>query len=390
MPQDCRDWELVISDNCSEDDVGAYVASLDDRRIVYSRLDRPVSVTDNWNRVLSLASGNHFIMLGDDDALRPGYLTRMYALIDEFNQPDLIYTAADLFTYAGVDPEHPVASLMPYGYAGFLLRGPDPYWLSSEEAIRLVRSTMEFVVSYGFNMQFALISRSLEERLDPHGAFFQSEFPDYYAMNACFLTARRILIEPSPHVVIGVTPKSYGYFHANQRAEEGSQFLNADRRRIAPGSHINRGWLDSGEHLEAQFGDQFGITVDRRRYRKLQCRAVYEQYLLGQIDRTGIVEFAQELPPMEHVLFRLATSVKVDPKRVRQALGRMLFWLASSVNVDPKRVRQELGRVLPQPYQQFTFWSPPRSEGNWRNIIEAMDASGARATSEVPYTTDDL
>jgi hypothetical protein len=41
--QQDEDWEIVVSDNCSDDNVGGYVASLGDPRIVFSRFDHPVT-----------------------------------------------------------------------------------------------------------------------------------------------------------------------------------------------------------------------------------------------------------------------------------------------------------------------------------------------------------
>ena len=57
MRQDTRDWQLVISDNCSEQDVEGYVASLGDPRILYRRTERVVPVTENWNRALRSRRG---------------------------------------------------------------------------------------------------------------------------------------------------------------------------------------------------------------------------------------------------------------------------------------------------------------------------------------------
>ena len=49
-----------------------------------------------------------------------------------------------------------------------------------------------------------------------HGPFFRSPFPDYYAMNHLFLRARSIVVDPHPTVVIGVSPRSYGFFPQQQ------------------------------------------------------------------------------------------------------------------------------------------------------------------------------
>ena len=69
--QDYDDWEIVISDNASDENIGQWVDTLQDGRVKYSRSDQFVPVTDNWNRSLVHSSGDWVIMLGDDDGL-PG------------------------------------------------------------------------------------------------------------------------------------------------------------------------------------------------------------------------------------------------------------------------------------------------------------------------------
>jgi glycosyltransferase involved in cell wall biosynthesis len=77
LRQSYQNWELVVADNFSSDDVSGYVGSLSDTRIIYIRSDNFLSVTDNWNRALQVASGQYVIMLGDDDGLTPGYFERI-------------------------------------------------------------------------------------------------------------------------------------------------------------------------------------------------------------------------------------------------------------------------------------------------------------------------
>src|SRR5215210_76461 len=52
LRQDDSDWELVVSDNDSEEDIAGYVASLGDDRVRYVRTDAFVPVTENWNNAL--------------------------------------------------------------------------------------------------------------------------------------------------------------------------------------------------------------------------------------------------------------------------------------------------------------------------------------------------
>jgi len=353
--QDVDDWEIVISDNCSDEDVAGYVASLGDGRIIFARQDSPVPVTENWNAALALSSGDYVVMLGDDDALMPGYLSRMAETVGRFSSPDLVYCNSLLFTYPGVDPSCPLGSVMPYGYAPFFGHRTEPFVLDPNDSRALVRASMNFQASYAFNMQLALVSRELVDRLLGHGPLFRSEFPDYYAMNVAFLHAARLVIDPKPQVIVGVTPNSYGYFHANRREDEGFAFLGAQVTSPTPASRINRGWLSAVSAIEERYGQSFGLRVNRRRYRRLQCREVYERRRLGEIGRAEVVAFSRELPALERLAFRAVTLITVDPHRVRTALRRL----------------------LPAPVAQFTPWDPARDIGRYRDILEVFDACAA-------------
>ena len=59
--QDYSDWEIIVSDNSSEEDIAGYVRSLDDSRIKYYRTDQFVPVTDNWNNALAKSDGSKSI-----------------------------------------------------------------------------------------------------------------------------------------------------------------------------------------------------------------------------------------------------------------------------------------------------------------------------------------
>src|SRR4051794_10427964 len=77
LNQDYDNWEAIVSDNHSEQDIAAYVASLGEPRIKYFRTNGFVSVTENWNTALEKSSGDYVIMLGDDDGLLSGYLRKI-------------------------------------------------------------------------------------------------------------------------------------------------------------------------------------------------------------------------------------------------------------------------------------------------------------------------
>ncbi len=74
--QDYDDWQIVISDNFSDDDIGGYVGSLQEPRIRYRRTQRLVPVTQSWNNALERYTGDYVVMLGNDDGLMKGYFSR--------------------------------------------------------------------------------------------------------------------------------------------------------------------------------------------------------------------------------------------------------------------------------------------------------------------------
>ena len=372
--QDYDDWELIIADNASGEDVGEYAASLNDPRVIYIRSDEFISVTDNWNRALERSSGEWVIMLGDDDGLLQGYFRRIDALLAKFDNPDAIYTSAYLFSYPGAIREHPDGYLQPYGYATFLRGRSDPFVLDHATASSLVREAVDFKVRYGFNMQFIIVSRALIGTLADHGSFYQSTFPDYFAMNAIFLRAHRIVVEPQPLVVIGISPKSYGSYYSSNQQSIGDQFLGSFpqdaspqlRDVVLPGSSINTGWLFAMDVFERAYGREYGFKVDPRRYRSMQIMTVARQRVDGTMSREDAAAFVQRLSSREVLLYKASVAVhRADSARFLRPLRRVA---AKAWHVVGPRLRG--------PWQAVP-WSPRRVEGRYKSVVDVFDAPQA-------------
>ncbi len=371
-----ENWEVVISDNASEEDIAGYVESLDDERVRYLRTSHSLPVTENWNNALIAADGDYVIMLGDDDALLPGYFTAIRRLVADFSQPDVIYHSALLYAYPSVMPEAPDGYLKPYDYAPFFRRAHEPFTLDGARARALVHEAMSFRVRYGFNMQFATVSRRIIAELQRSGPFYRSPFPDYYAMNMLFLRAREIVVEPSPRVVIGVSPKSYGFFHVNRREEEakamldgihGAQAREQIERALLPGSNINTGWLLSMEAVRDATGGSSNATgtaddlhPSLRRYRLLQLAHAHQGYFLEHsISREQLEELHSYMRPWERIVYGGA--------------GRFLRLLSRGgpSSFLGRAVRDALRRAL----GQFPSWDPPSDPRRFENILEVYDGA---------------
>lgn len=83
LAQTYQDWELVIGDNASSEDLAALVARYDDPRIRYHRFDRHVDASANHNRTMALSRYEWIQVLCADDRLHPLCLERSAARLCE-------------------------------------------------------------------------------------------------------------------------------------------------------------------------------------------------------------------------------------------------------------------------------------------------------------------
>lgn len=363
--QDHGDWEVIVSDNCSEQDVAGYVRSLNEPRIQYYRTDRFVSVTENWNNALEKSTGEFVVMLGDDDGLMRGYFSTLRRLLDEYGHADVIYTNALLYAYPGVIREYPEGFVQPYGYAEFLRSATAPFWLDQITAQRLVRKSMNFMVSFGYNMQFALISRGIIDSLRHNGAFFQSPYPDYYAMNVLMLKAKALLVCPYPIVTIGISPKSFGYFYFNKLESKGVALLNNVQSNgiinslddvILPGNDMNTSWLIAMETIRVNYGANEPLQVSYARYRWLQVVHVYAAYCLDR-------KVAKD------VLDALWARMRISEKWL--AVGLWVF--AMLAQGMPVALRAKVVASMLALTQTHPRYSPERIVGRDKNILDVYD-----------------
>ena len=87
LAQTYGDFELIIVNDASPEDLGSIVSQYDDPRIRYYVNDHncgAVNVVDNWNIALSYATGDYVICMGDDDRLLPNCLEEYARMIEAY------------------------------------------------------------------------------------------------------------------------------------------------------------------------------------------------------------------------------------------------------------------------------------------------------------------
>src|SRR4051812_33489307 len=71
LAQAFDDYEIIVSDNDSQDDTSAVVSEFSDPRVKYFRTNASLSMPESWEFALSKASGQYITYLSDDDAIVP-------------------------------------------------------------------------------------------------------------------------------------------------------------------------------------------------------------------------------------------------------------------------------------------------------------------------------
>ena len=87
LAQDYGNIELIIVNDCSPQNLDSVVAQYDDPRIRYYKNEENLgkqSIVLNWNKCLSLARGEFFILLCDDDVLLPNCVSELVGLAKKY------------------------------------------------------------------------------------------------------------------------------------------------------------------------------------------------------------------------------------------------------------------------------------------------------------------
>ncbi len=98
--QDFEDFELVVSDNASDDGVTETLANYAraDGRIRLNVNPSNIGIHQNMNRVLRLARGTFFRWISADDWLEPGYLSKCVKTLED--RTDAIGVTTDFTVYS--------------------------------------------------------------------------------------------------------------------------------------------------------------------------------------------------------------------------------------------------------------------------------------------------
>ncbi|GEM_PF-1341796 len=83
LNQTHENYEIIVSDNFSQDNTKQVVNSFCDSRIKYINTQKRLSMCENWDFAFEHVKGEYVIYIGDDDAILPGAIKKLQLLIEK-------------------------------------------------------------------------------------------------------------------------------------------------------------------------------------------------------------------------------------------------------------------------------------------------------------------
>lgn len=105
MSQSYADFSVLVSDDCSADDILSIVGQYEgDGRVGYRRNPANIGaekLVNHWNLLLESCDSEYLIMASDDDIYSPGFLEEIDELTGKYPQADLLMARANIIDNAG-------------------------------------------------------------------------------------------------------------------------------------------------------------------------------------------------------------------------------------------------------------------------------------------------
>lgn len=113
LGQSFTDFQVIVSDDCSPEDVLGVVGKyLEDQRVTYRRNDTNLGadqLVDHWNLLLEQYDSEYVIIASDDDVYAPSFLEKVEKAVCAYPEADLIRVRAEIIDENGnvmtTDPE---------------------------------------------------------------------------------------------------------------------------------------------------------------------------------------------------------------------------------------------------------------------------------------------
>lgn len=209
LSQEYENLEVIVSDNFSFDITREVAHSFRDSRLKYINPGKRISMSHNWEYALSHASGEWVTVLGDDDGLCNGALSRIHEIALESNTMAIRSESAD-YLWPNKDSGDSDYGIIGFGYRSDYDIRDTKYWLSKVIRGKSSYSNLPILYNGGFANMEAINQIKLKT-----GSFFKSSIPDVYSAIALSIVLDKFVYCYHPIAINGASKFSTGSGSAN-------------------------------------------------------------------------------------------------------------------------------------------------------------------------------
>jgi glycosyltransferase involved in cell wall biosynthesis len=218
LNQQSMEYEVIVSDNFSNDKTKLIVDGFSDSRIKYINPGRRLSMTDHWNFAVPHARGDYVIIIGDDDALMPNAIDKFIGYIEQY--PSKIYSW----------PTH--VYFWPFGDKSAEIHN----FVSSYTPVKIdLNKLLVYSIRFGLcnynklpHLYHSAVHRTiLDEIFEKTGSYFKTTIPDVYMSYTLPVFYKSAFDLGESISVVGHSPKSNsGSLMSDKETEVLNKFLD--------------------------------------------------------------------------------------------------------------------------------------------------------------------
>ncbi len=228
--QNYDNFEIIVSDNFSQDKTKEIVESFRDDRIQYINTGKRVSMTDNWEFALSHVNEGWVTILGDDDGLLPSSLKKVAEIINS-TDVQAIRSRVCSFTWPSLAGKEFGRLEVPLK-SGYEVRNAK-IWLSKVLNGYANYPDLPMLYNGGF-----ICSSLIKKIKSKNGTFYRSLNPDVYSAIAFSSIIENYIYSNEPFAINGASRHSAGTagFSGNKDLKDSpvKKFLSEDNIPLHP------------------------------------------------------------------------------------------------------------------------------------------------------------
>jgi glycosyltransferase involved in cell wall biosynthesis len=278
LEQDYDNFEIIVSDNNSNDRTRQIVEEFNSPKIRYFNTGKSVSMTDNWEFAFNKIEAGFVTYLGDDDGLMPNSLKLANQYLLDFKL-DAIIGRRDTYKWINV------AEIKQRGMLRFDVTRKTKILDFEKELNSALFKTFDYsklpcIYGLGF-IDFEILKKI---RLKSKGVFFNSSIPDIYSS-----------------IVVGSEIKKYLYVNESlilgglSSFSNGNSFLNPNADKTIIESFVSMNTIPF--HSKLDFNPSMGI-------------AIAESVL--QANDLGLMNFPLDINTISEMVLKEASFMKFE------------------------------------------------------------------------------